>query len=160
LFKCDRAAFWLLVVIIIADLAYAVGYDIAEDKDAYYLPAFVALAVAAGVGLRWIISLVARQSAAALKTSLVAALALVMPIIAFAGNWPFNNRRNYFIAHDYVENLLRPIETGGLLVTFDWQVASPMFYTQQIEQLREDAKIIDLNLLRRSWYFDYLRRSY
>jgi tetratricopeptide (TPR) repeat protein len=35
-----------------------------------------------------------------------------------------------------------------------------MFYAQQIEQRRRDAKIIDVNLLRRSWYFDYLRRTY
>jgi hypothetical protein len=48
----------------------------------------------------------------------------------------------------------------GLLLTLDWQVASPMLYTREIEQRRRDIKAIDVQLLRRSWYFDYLRRSY
>jgi tetratricopeptide (TPR) repeat protein len=34
-----------------------------------------------------------------------------------------------------------------------------MFYAQQIEQRRHDVKVVDINLLRRSWYFDYLKRT-
>ena len=41
-----------------------------------------------------------------------AATAIVLiSATAFAANWPFNNRRHYFIAHDYVENLLGAIES-------------------------------------------------
>ena len=56
-FKQDRATFWFLSLMVIADLAYALSYSIAEDKDAYYLPAFIAIAIAAGFGLRWLIEL-------------------------------------------------------------------------------------------------------
>ena len=35
-----------------------------------------------------------------------------------------------------------------------------MFYAQEIEQLRPDVKVVDINLLRRSWYFDYLNHAY
>ena len=80
--------------------------------------------------------------------------------MALIGNWPFNDRRHYFIAHDYVENLLGAIEPNGLLLTQDWQVVSPMFYAQEIEQRRRDVKVVDINLLRRLWYFDYLRHAY
>ena len=59
-------------------------------------------------------------------------------------NWPFNNRRHYFIASDYVENLLGAIEPNGLLLTFDWQVASPMLYAQEVEQRRRDVKVVDV----------------
>jgi tetratricopeptide (TPR) repeat protein len=59
-----------------------------------------------------------------------------------------------------VENLLSAIAPNGLLLTLDWQVVSPMFYAQEIEQLRPDAKVVDINLLRRSWYFDYLKHAY
>ena len=40
-----------------ADLAYALSYEIAEDKDAYYLPTFISVAIAAGFGIRWLIQL-------------------------------------------------------------------------------------------------------
>ena len=54
-FKRDRTTFWFLLSIVIADLAYALSYEIAEDKDAYYLPTFISIAIAAGLGIRWMI---------------------------------------------------------------------------------------------------------
>jgi tetratricopeptide (TPR) repeat protein len=160
-FRRDRTTFWLLLFIIIADLAYALSYEIAEDKDAYYLPTFISIAIATGFGIRWLIQLAFSKAMPLGKQYVVAAvIVLFAPAIAFIGNWSFNNRRHYFIAHDYVENLLGAIEPNGLLLTQDWQVASPMFYAQEIEQRRRDVKVVDINLLRRLWYFDYLRHAY
>jgi tetratricopeptide (TPR) repeat protein len=90
----------------------------------------------------------------------VATVVLLVCAITLTANWPFNNRRQYFIAHDYVENLLSTIAPNSLLLSLDWQVVSPMFYAQEIEQWRRDVKVVDINLLRRSWYFDYLSRAY
>ena len=160
-FKKDRTTFWFLLFIVIANLAYDLSYEIAEDKDAYYLPVFISIAIAAGFGLRWLIQRAVSKSMPLGKRYLVATIiVLLAPAIAFMGNWPFNNRRHYFIAHDYVENLFSAIEPNGLLLTLDWQVESPMFYAQEVEQRRRDVKIVDINLLRRSWYFDYLRHAY
>jgi hypothetical protein len=41
----DVLVSWLVIA---ADLAYSLGYEIAEDKDAYYLLAFIAFTIAAG----------------------------------------------------------------------------------------------------------------
>jgi hypothetical protein len=160
-FKRDRTTLWFLLTIIIADLAYALSYEIAEDKDAYYLPTFIAIAIAAGFGIRWVIQRAVSKLAPAGKLSVaVATVVLLVCAITLAANWPFNNRRQYFIAHDYVENLLSTMAPNSLLLTLDWQVVSPMFYAQEVEQLRPDVKAVDINLLRRSWYFDYLKRAY
>jgi hypothetical protein len=159
--KRDRTTFWVLLFVVLADLAYGFSYEIAEDKDAYYLPAFLAIAIAAGFGIRWLIQLTVSKPALIGKPYLIAAIAVLFPVtIEVTGNWPFNNRRHYFIAHDYVENLLSAIAPDGLLLTSDWQVASPMLYAQEVEQRRRDMKVVDINLLRRSWYFDYLRHAY
>src|SRR5205809_7078386 len=160
-FKRDRTVFWFLLTVIIADLAYALSYEIAEDKDAYYLPAFISIAIAAGLGIRWLVQFAASRRSPMWTPSVAAATAIALTsATAFAANWPFNNRRHYFIADDYVENLFSTIAPNGLLLTQDWQVVSPMFYAQEIEQLRRDAKVIDINLLRRSWYFDYLKYAH
>ena len=161
LFKRDRTTFWFLLLVVVADLAYAFNYEIAEDKDAYYLPTFFAIAIAAGFGIRWSIQLTVSKPLLIGRTYLIAVIAaLLLVAIEVTGNWPFNNRRHYFIAHDYVENLLSAIEPDGLLLTSDWQVASPMLYVQELEQRRPDVKVVDINLLRRSWYFDYLTHAY
>ena len=160
-FKQDRTVFWFLLFIVISNLAYDLSYQIAEDKDAYYLPTFISVAIAAGFGIHWLIQQTASRAMASQKTYWIAAMAVVLTsATALAANWPFNNRRHYFIAHDYVENLFSTIELNGLLLTQDWQVAAPMFYEQEVEQRRADVKVIDINLLRRSWYFDYLRRAH
>ncbi len=159
--KRDRTAFWFLLLILLADLAYALSYEIAEDKDAYYLPTFISIAIAAGLGIHWLIQLAASRRSPIWTPSLAAATAIVLTsATAFAANWPFNNRRHYFIADDYVENLFSTIAPNGLMLTQDWQVASPMLYAQEIEQRRRDVKVVDINLLRRSWYFDYLKLAH
>jgi tetratricopeptide (TPR) repeat protein len=161
LFKRDRTTFWFLALIVGADLAYALGYDIAEDKDAYYLPAFIAIALAAAFGLRWVIQFCAARPWPRKGVYFATALSVLLASgVALASNWPFNNRRHYFVAQDYVVNLLGAIEPNGLLLTFDWEVASPMLYAQEVEQRRRDVKVVDVNLLRRPWYFDYLRHAY
>jgi tetratricopeptide (TPR) repeat protein len=160
-FRRDKPIFWFLALVIAADLAYALGYEIAEDKDAYYLPAFIAMTIAAGFGTEWFINKVisARWTAKAPR-SIAAALVLLVPIASLAGNLSYDNRSRYFIAQDYIDNILSTIEPGGMLLTQDWQVYSPMLYVREIEHRRDDAVVIDVNQLRRSWYFDYLRRAY
>jgi hypothetical protein len=154
LYRGERKMFWFLMLVVVCDLIYALNYEIAEDKDAYYLPAFIAAAIAAGVGARWLIALSGARRWLAME-----ALVLV-PVVALASNFSFNNRRQYFIAQDYVDNILNTVEPGGMLLTLDWQVYSPLLYIRQIEQRRRDVIAIDVNLLRRSWYFDYLKREY
>jgi hypothetical protein len=160
-FKRDRTTFFFLLLIVAADLAYTLNYDIAEDKDAYYLPVFIAIAIAAGFGFYAFFQFfLAKQS---LKTSghfIIGLGVLVVSALALIGNWPFNNRSHYFVAQDYVENIESTIEPNGLLLTLDWQVASPMLYAREVEQRRRDVKVVDVQLLRRSWYFNYLKRAY
>ena len=45
-----------------------------------------------------------------------------------------------------------PFPRPRFLAWADWQVASPMFYAQEVERRRPDVKVVDINLLRRSWY--------
>ncbi len=159
--KRDRTAFWFLLLIVLADLAYSLSYEIAEDKDAYYLPAFISIAIAGGLGVRWLIQLAASRRSRRWRPYVAAVTTIVLTsATAFAANWPFNNRRHYFIADDYVQNLFSTIATDGLLLTQDWQVASPMLYAREIERRRPDVKVVDINLLRRSWYFDYLKHAH
>jgi hypothetical protein len=137
------------------------SYEIAEDKDAYYLPAFISIAIGAGLGVRWLVQLGASKRSPIWTPYAAAATAIVLTsVTAFAANWPFDNRRHNFISDDYVENLFSTIAPDGLLLTQDWQVASPMLYVQEVEQRRPDVKVVDINLLRRSWYFNYLKHAH
>jgi hypothetical protein len=158
-FRQDRTIFWFLVLVAASNLAYSLIYDIAEDRDAYCLPAFIAFATAAGIGVRGLIQFLLSRSLHPRKVSLIATASVLVTLsVTLSANWPFNNRRYYFIAHDYVDNILVSIKPNGFLLTLDWQVESPFLYVQEIEGRRRDVKVLDVNLMRRSWYFDYLRQ--
>jgi hypothetical protein len=84
----------------------------------------------------------------------------LIPAFAFAANVRINNRSDFYVAKDYVDNIFCTISPGGLLLTADWQVASPMLYLQEIERQRPDVACIDVLLLRRSWYYAQLETKY
>jgi tetratricopeptide (TPR) repeat protein len=160
-FKRDMTQFVFLALVVVGDLAYALNYEIAEDKDAYYLPAFTALAIAAGYGAAWLIKsarLTRPPSEAALGIALI--VVALAPAASLAGSFSYNNRSRYYVAQDYVENILSTIEPGGMLLTLDWQVYSPMLYLREVERRRTDVVAIDVNQLYYSWYFNYLKRAY
>src|SRR6476469_3986144 len=77
-YKRDRTAFWFLLLIVLADLGYALSYEIAEDKDAYYLPAFISMAIASGFGIRSLIQLTVLKSMPLAKSYSVVATAVLL----------------------------------------------------------------------------------
>jgi tetratricopeptide (TPR) repeat protein len=161
MFRYDRTTFWFAALVITCDLGYALNYEIAEDKGAYYLPAFIALALTVGFGARFLLRTLAGawpQRHVGLAAAVV--LIALVPIASFAANFPFTNRHNFFLARDYINNIESTIAPGGMLLTSDWQVYSPLLYLREIEQQRRDVVAIDISLLRRSWYFDYLKMQY
>lgn len=159
-FRCDKVLFAFLAVVMCVNILYCLVYTISEDRDAYYLPTFIAVTIAAACGARLLVDLV-RETPTSLVTATHAAVALLaVPIIALTSNLPYNNRRDFYVAHDYVQNMFASIEPGGMLLTSDWQPYAPSFYVRDIEGQRKDLIFIDLNLLRRSWYFAYLEKEY
>jgi hypothetical protein len=160
LLRRDRVILAFLLLVIFFDVAYCLGYDIAEDKDAYYLPAFIGLTIAAGFGAWWFIISWQAKSRNALASRHAALLLLIIPLVALFGNFDVNNRSHFFIAHDYVDNILKSVEPHGMLLTTDWQVYAPSLYVTEVEGQRRDAVVININQLRRSWYYDYLDQVY
>ncbi|HEY6329595.1 MAG TPA: DUF2723 domain-containing protein, partial [Blastocatellia bacterium] len=161
--KRDRAVFLLLALTVAADLAYGLSYQIAEDKDAYYLPAFIVIAISAGFGAGWLMqNIFARPlpggttaAAALCAVTLIAPLAIELPT-----NFAYNNRSHFYIARDYIGNILATVPSGGMLMTDDWQVYSPLMYVREVEKQRTDVVAVDVALLRRVWYYGYLQKEY
>jgi tetratricopeptide (TPR) repeat protein len=154
----DRPLFWSLLAIALADVACAIWYRGGDDKDAYYLPAF--LVTALGIGLaadratRW-----ARRRGKVPLGLGVAAAALFLAL-GVASNFSRNDKHRYWFAEDVVRNTLAGVEPGGLLLTAEWQFYSPLLYFRYVEGLRPDVTVVDIKLLQRAWYFRPLRREY
>src|SRR5581483_8273259 len=77
LFKRDRTLGWCFVMVIAFDMAWALNYEIAEDKDAYYLPTFLTLSMAAGYGVVWLIN---RLRRARLPAKLIVGISVIVAL--------------------------------------------------------------------------------
>jgi hypothetical protein len=155
--KTQRPLFWTLLLVIVFTTLYAWAYVIEDDGDAYYLPAFLAGAVwvawGAEAAVGWLMERKGRGPGG------VRFAVLLIPALALVMNWPACDRRRDTIPEDYVRDAFAEIGPNGLLLTRDWQLYSPALYLQRIENLRPDLIVIDTELLRRRWYFDYLHAA-
>jgi hypothetical protein len=143
---------------VIPNVAFTLVYPISEDRDAYLLPTYAATSIAGALGIHALVT----RPAMSRRAPAVLAMAVVtlLPVVPFVANLPYENRRNYFAASDYADAILATVGSNGLVLTYDWEVYSPLLYRQEVERHRSDVVAIDANLLRRSWYFGYLERRY
>jgi len=154
LFRRDRAAAAFLLLIIAADFGWTLIYPIVNDQDAYELPAFVALAIAAAIGVRAI----AAQMRG--RAGLIAAALLVLPLIGGGTAWKYRDRRRFEVPKNYVADALAAMKPNGVLLTGDWELYSPMMYFTEVEHVRPGIQAIETGMLLRSWYIDSLERRY
>lgn len=138
-----------LAVSAVAAFAYAVNYSI-PDIESYYLPCLVALAAFGAVGLDGLVRRMGRWRRAVWVAGLAALLL----------NFNAAGKRGDYVAYDHAMNTLASAEQNATIITDWWDVYSPVFYLQYVEQVRPDVCMIDKELLRRSWYFEYLAHAY
>jgi len=149
LFRRRRSLAVGLAVSAVAAFAYAVNYSI-PDIESYYLPCLVALALFGVVGLDELVRRMGKWRQAIWVAGL-AALAL---------NFGASSKRGDYVAFDHATNTLASAGPNATIITDWWDAYSPVFYLQHVERARPDVCVIDKELLRRSWYFNYLARVY
>ena len=158
LVRRDRVGAGALLLIAGCTLSYAFAYGIAEDKEAYYLPAFFVATILVGSGAATVLERLEQPPQRALLAVTTLGLA-ALPVAAVAANWRVADRSNFRLARDYVDNVLADVAPNGLVLTFDWQLWAPWLYARTLDGGRPDVTIVDVNLLRRSWYFDLLQQQ-
>lgn len=150
---------WLgfLLLIFVIDLLFALNYSI-PDIDSYFIPTFFVWAILCGEGIAWLLDVIERYSRSVVGTArLVLPLVFLVPLLA---NWRANDLSHNYLPYDFGRNHLRSAEPNALVLTNNWDIYSPVLYVQYIEKIRTDAAFVDKELLRRSWYFKYLREQY
>jgi hypothetical protein len=161
LFKTKLKLAIFFSLIIIADILYSANYEIV-DIESYYLLAFASLAIFGAAGLYAIAEALIQLKSfkgyiRALKIGLMVVFA-ALPITNFAANYKSCDGSQTKYVKAGVTNILESMEPNGIALVENWDFYSPWLYFHYIENIRPDAVLIDKELLRRSWYIDFLRR--
>jgi tetratricopeptide (TPR) repeat protein len=151
----DKFLRYLFILVLICNLSYGVLYSIAEDKDAYYLPTYAFECI--------LFSLTVLKYCKSKNKSLKLMIYLISVgsiLIPFQSKIQILPKNDYYIGEKYVNDTLASMPQAGIFLTQDWQIYAPLFYFQQVYSKRPDIIAIDVNLLKRSWYVEYIYQHY
>lgn len=160
LFKRDRILTSCLLVILALNVIFAAGYTIPEI-DTYLLPMIFIYALFCAVGIAALVDLAFRKFPRLPKgkaPAVVAAIFLLVGIHLIVTGRAFTDRSQYDHVEKQTDMLLASMEPRAILLTSNWSFYSPLMYRQVIDRRGLDVTAIDFELLRRSWYYDYLEK--
>jgi len=131
-----------------------------RERDYAYTGSFYAFAIWIGFGVfaikEWVFKKINQQNGAAIAT--VACL-LGAPVIMGAQGWDDHDRSHKMVAHDIAVDYLQSCAPNAILFTYGDNDTYPLWYAQEVENIRPDIRLVNLSLFDTDWYIDGMRRK-
>ena len=144
-----KRLFRIMLAGFVAAILFGLNFA-SEDVEAFYLLAFIMTAVWVGYGIVWLTSRYGKTGQA------TAILAVLSVLIMLPSHFTQLNRRNFRLATNWVRDAAETIPTGGMILTAEWDHYSPWLYLRFVEGWCKDLFLLDTELLRRSWFPDFV----
>jgi hypothetical protein len=133
-----------------------------RERDYAYAGSFYAFAIWCGMGVVAIIDWLNRQIK---KENLVVAVViglacLIVPIQMASQTWDDHDRSGRYCCRDFGQNYLMTLQEEGnpIIFTNGDNDTFPLWYNQDTEGFRTDARVCNLSYLQTDWYIDQMRR--
>ena len=133
-----------------------------RERDYANAGSFYAFAIWVGMGVAGIIKLL--QDYAKMKelpaSVLVSVLCLLVPIQMASQTWDDHDRSGRYFARDFGQNYLMSLHESGnpIIFTNGDNDTFPLWYNQETEGFRTDARTCNLSYLQTDWYIDQMKR--
>src|SRR4030095_8660947 len=88
-----------------------------------------------------------------------AIICLAAPLIMAQQEWDDHDRSRKTLAPDLAKDYLESCAPNAILFTFGDNDTYPLWYAQEVENVRPDIRIINTSLLGIDWYINQLRRK-
>lgn len=155
LLKRNRRVFTFAVVLFITCVLYSINYDI-NDIDSYFLLAYLV----SGIFITSSLIFLSEWFSKNIK-SFNPVLLFLIPVVVLVINFNKADQRKNVQFQQYAENILQSVEPNAIIISYLWDFyVSPSYYLQHVENFRKDVAVIDKELVRRTWYFNQIKRNY
>src|SRR5690554_5605410 len=124
-----------------------------RERDYAFAGSFYAFAIWVGFGVLAISDFIKKK--ANHRTAAIAATAiglLAAPVLMASQNWDDHNRSNKTTARDLAINYLESCAPNAILFTYGDNDTYPLWYAQEVENIRPDVRVVNLRLLSADWY--------
>ena len=127
--------------------------DYAYAGSFYFFSVWIGLAVAA---LYAIIENAAKGRHRLAIASVATVACLFAPVLMASENWDDHDRSNRETAVEMAANYLNSVGRNGYLVTHGDNDTFPVWYAQEVEDIRTDVRVINTSLLGTDWHIDQM----
>lgn len=133
-----------------------------RERDYSYAGSFYAFAIWCGMGVaalcQWASALLRRHRL--LVSAIVGSASLLVPLQMGLQNWDDHDRSHRYVCRDAGYNYLMSLQDEGHPIVFSNgdNDTFPLWYCQEVEGVRTDARVCNLMYSTTDWYIDQLRR--
>ena len=133
-----------------------------RERDYAYAGSFYAFAIWCGLGVAAIIDLLKQylKVSNVAVTAIVSLLCLLVPIQMVSQTWDDHDRSGRYTCRDFGRNYLMTLQDKGdpIIFTNGDNDTFPLWYNQETEGVRTDARVCNLSYLQTDWYIDQMKR--
>ena len=168
-FKRDKkAALSILTLFFITGLAVVLYLNQdnpqPRERDYSYVGSFMAFSIWIGVGAAAIVEKILqyfkdKKLATRLALAAICLQAVLIPGVMLFANYHEHDRSGNYVAWDMAYNMLQSCEPNAVLFTNGDNDTYPLWYLQEVENIRKDVTVANLSLLNTAWHIKQLRDS-
>jgi len=132
-----------------------------RERDYSFVGSFFTFSIWIGIGLAAVLEKVKNfvennNISSIILSSFLIIIFIFMPMKILATDYFEHNRNDNYVAWDYGYNLLNSCEPNGIIFTNGDNDTFPLWYLQEVENIRRDVKVVNLSLLNTPWYIEQL----
>ena len=133
-----------------------------RERDYAYAGSFYAFAIWIGLGVAAIakgLEKILKQKPA-IAAALASFIGILVPLQMVSQTWDDHDRSDRFACRDFGLNYLNTLPAKGnpIIFTNGDNDTFPLWYNQEVEGNRTDARVCNLSYLQTDWYTDQMRR--
>jgi hypothetical protein len=141
-------------------VAYNLNYDI-PDISTYFVSLYGAFFVLALYGLTALaVPLEKRIANLTLRQAAFILAAALLPLFSGLQTGRAALKSGNTFARDYTAEIMRTLPDSALVLQANWDIQSPYIYLSNIERIRPDIAMLDVNLMQRPWYIRQEQRRH
>jgi len=134
--------------------------DQPRERDYAYAGSFYAFAIWIGVGFMYFYEIAKKfmnSKIAGIITLTI--LLLTCPVLMATENWDDHDRSGRYTAREIGANYLRSCAPNAVLFTYGDNDSFPVWYVQDVENIRTDVRVVNLSYFSAGWYIEMMRQK-
>ncbi len=133
-----------------------------RERDYAYAGSFYAYAIWCGLGVLAIYDMLKKKIKGndVVVAGVVGVACLLVPIQMASQTWDDHDRSGRYTCRDFGQNYLMTLQDKGnpIIFTNGDNDTFPLWYNQETEGVRTDARVCNLSYLQTDWYIDQMKR--